>query len=609
MLLPSPNRIETRTTPALKVRPGFTFAMRWMFLAWLLFLSAVATWAQPTLTARLDRNTVSVGETVTLSLVFEGINAGGSPNLPPLPNVTVMPGLSQRSEMSFDNGRQSARLIYDYQLVANQPGDIVIPAMQVNIGGRTLTSQPVGLKIVPANAAAQAALTNLALLKLIASRSEVYLGEPFPVEMHLYWQNAREVRIPQLNASGFSIGQGPKPTQTRTQIGSTIYNLVIIKLTATAAKTGLVNLGPAESSLIVQIPLPNQQRRRDPFGFFDFGQQVQERPTTLTSETIPIRVLPLPKDNVPEGFSGAIGSYQIAVSAGPTNLAVGDPITVRVQISGSGPLEALALPAQAAWRDFNTYPPSAKVEANDELGLSGVKSFEQVIIPQNHELKELPPFRFTFFDPRAKAYVTRTAPAIPLSVRASAAAAPPPLLTNANAQATPPADDIIHIRPRLELAGATAPLLIFQPWFLGLQGLPALCWFGLFVWRKRRESLASNPRLRRQREVAQRVREGLKQLRMEGEAQKSVEFFATLFRLLQEQLGERLDLPASAITEAVIDERLRGRDLPDTTLKALHELFQTCNAARYAPIQSRQELAALIPKLEGVLNDLKNLKA
>ena len=189
------------------------------------------------------------------------------------------------------------------------------------------------------------------------------------------------------------------------------------------------------------------------------------------------------------------------------------------------------------------------------------------------------------------------------------AVAPPPLLTNANAPAAPPADDIIHIRPRLELAGATAPLLMFQPWFLGLQGVPALCWLGLFVWRKRREALASNPKLRRQREVAQRVREGLKQLRAEGEAQKSAEFFATLFRLLQEQLGERLDLPASAITEAVIDERLRGRALPDATLKALHELFQTCNAARYAPIQSRQELAALLPKLEGVLNDLKNLKA
>jgi len=75
------------------------------------------------------------------------------------------------------------------------------------------------------------------------------------------------------------------------------------------------------------------------------------------------------------------------------------------------------------------------------------------------------------------------------------------------------------------------------------------------------------------------------------------------------ELGERLDLPASAITEAVIDERLRGRGVSDDVLKPLHELFQTCNAARYAPTHSSQELTALIPKLEGVLRALQRLKA
>ena len=39
------------------------------------------------------------------------------------------------------------------------------------------------------------------------------------------------------------------------------------------------------------------------------------------------------------------------------------------------------------------------------------------------------------------------------------------------------------------------------------------------------------------------------------------------------------------------------------------ELFQACNLARYAPVQSSQELAALIPKLEGVLRDLQQLKS
>jgi hypothetical protein len=63
------------------------------------------------------------------------------------------------------------------------------------------------------------------------------------------------------------------------------------------------------------------------------------------------------------------------------------------------------------------------------------------------------------------------------------------------------------------------------------------------------------------------------------------EFFALLFRLLQEQLGERLDCPASAITENVIDEHPVLRGAPEPTLDALRELFQLCNQARYAPVR------------------------
>jgi hypothetical protein len=41
---------------------------------------------------------------------------------------------------------------------------------------------------------------------------------------------------------------------------------------------------------------------------------------------------------------------------------------------------------------------------------------------------------------------------------------------------------------------------------------------------------------------------------------------------------------------------------------SLQEIFQICNLARYAPIKTSQELAALIPKLETVLKDLQALK-
>ena len=137
--------------------------------------------------------------------------------------------------------------------------------------------------------------------------------------------------------------------------------------------------------------------------------------------------------------------------------------------------------------------------------------------------------------------------------------------------------------------------------------MPLLAWLSAVVWRKRTESLANNPRLRRQRQVAQIVREGLVQLRRLAEEKRSEEFFATLVRLLQEQLGERLDLPASAITEAVIEEHLRPRGVPDAVLTPLHELFQTCNLARYAPVKSSQELAAIVPEVEAALRAVATL--
>jgi hypothetical protein len=143
---------------------------------------------------------------------------------------------------------------------------------------------------------------------------------------------------------------------------------------------------------------------------------------------------------------------------------------------------------------------------------------------------------------------------------------------------------------------------------LAAQSVPVMAFLAAFAWRRRTDSLANNPRLRRQRRVAQMVHDGLGELRQLAKQNNSDEFFATLFHLLQEQLGERIECPASSITEAVIEEKLRPREVAEPTLAALHELFQMCNLARYAPVKSSQELAALVPKVEKVLGDLRDIR-
>jgi hypothetical protein len=263
-----------------------------------------------------------------------------------------------------------------------------------------------------------------------------------------------------------------------------------------------------------------------------------------------------------------------------------------------------------SWKDFKTYPPSTKVETTDKLGMNGHKFFEQIVVPQSTDVKELPALSFSFFDTERKSYRTLTHPAVPLTVRPGGSAPAPTVLTaGRTSQAnSPPPQDIVPIKQRMGAVAQIGPPLVQQPWFLALQSIPLLAWLATLVWRKRSDALANNPRLRRQRQVARIINDGLIDLRRLASENKSDEFFAVLFRLLQEQLGERLDLPASAITEAVIEEQLRPRRAPENVLASMQEMFQICNLARYAPIKSSQELTALVSKFEKVLRELQGLK-
>lgn len=320
---------------------------------------------------------------------------------------------------------------------------------------------------------------------------------------------------------------------------------------------------------------------------------------------------PLPAKNAPPSFNGAIGEYTMNVTAGPTNVAVGDPITVRIQISGQGDLGSLTLPNQSAWHDFTIYPPTSKLVTTDPLGLQGEKTFEEIVAPQNTDVHELPPFSFSYFDPDTGDYRTLTEPSVALAVH-SAGATPAPTIAaaqTANTENPPTPEDILPIKQELGTLAQAGPPLVTRPAFLALQSLPVLAFLAAFVWRKRTDRLANNPRLRRQRQVAQLVRDGLNDLRRLAAENNSDEFFASLFRLLQEQLGERLNSPASSITESVVDQRLVALGVPEPVLDGLRELFQFCNQARYAPIRGSAELNSVVEQFENVIVELRGLKA
>ncbi len=582
--------------------------MRSPFHRWFAFASCLLTFLAEaaTFTAKLDREVIPAGESAVLTLRCDGA----------LPKTTQptqgvaglgLSFLGEEQAISRINGQDSFAVTFRYRVTPDKLGDFTVPPFTVIIGKETLKSEPLRLRVVadlPADKppgappAENAPEPPPAFLKLIAPTNTVYVGEVFPIEVQLFFQTAQNVQIPQPRVEGVRfLLLRPSSQQTRTQIGNSIYNVVSFRNAAVATKPGRLDLAfDTDLTVVVSQGIV-------------FGEL---RPMKLASPTQPITVLPLPKENVPPSFNGAVGSFEMNVTAAPTNLPAGDPILVKTTLFGRGALDNVELPPQPAWRDFKFYPPNVKLDHADSLAMNNIKTFEQVVTANHARMKALPPLEFSFFDPEAKRYRTVRSTPIPLSLTPPPGGAIAPTITTpanieAPPQPTPKKPEVAHIKPRVGTLAVLTPPLSTRAWFFALQCLPLIAFLGALAWRRQQEQRSKNPRHARQLEVDRLVGDGLCELRKHAATNNSAAFFTLLARLFQEQLGERLDLPVADITESVIEERLRGR-LPEQTLAALRELFRVTDQTRYASVANTHDLGEALAQAEPILAELRRLR-
>jgi hypothetical protein len=90
--------------------------------------------------------------------------------------------------------------------------------------------------------------------------------------------------------------------------------------------------------------------------------------------------------------------------------SVGAPVTLTVEVDGTGNLATLAPPSVGSPGDMEVYEPT--VETNIERNASrihGTKTFTYTLVPQSGGRYDLPAVTFSYFDPDAGRYRTRRA--------------------------------------------------------------------------------------------------------------------------------------------------------------------------------------------------------
>jgi hypothetical protein len=420
--------------------------------------------ASPSVTAVLSNSQPAVGEIVQLEIKVSGANKAKVPESISVDGLEIhQTGQMYESSLSFGFGGNegSSSATYTYSVLPLKAGQFNIPPQTVRVGSDSLRTPELVLNVAQGSRGSTGssqsgqtqAASKLAFAELVVAKKDAYVGEMVPAEIRLGFDPRARGRLqdgPELSGQGFTTQKWQQPRENLETIGGRTYQVYTFKTAIAAARPGKFEIGPVTAKAVIVLPrrpsAPRTTRPRSPFDLFNlddpfsdpffsdpFGSTGERTELPIQSETATLNVKPLPP-NTPPNFSGAIGNFTMTADAKPKTVQVGDPITVTSTITGRGNFDRMNGPALEDERGWHKYPPSSKFKQDDDVGMSGEKTFEMVIAP-NEKKPAVPPLVFAYFDPVKENYVTLRSTAVPIQVEGgagpSAATAPAVAATSA----------------------------------------------------------------------------------------------------------------------------------------------------------------------------------
>jgi hypothetical protein len=503
------------------------FLAAWM-LALLAMMGAVASGADVSVKASVNRGVTVAGDPVQYQIRV--VNAKKEADAPEVSAQGLEirylgPSSSNVVRISGGGFFRETTTTYVYQVTAEKDGTYTIPAVDVIVDGQKYRTEPVALAVQKSAVADAERPQVQGFAEVILSKKTAYVGEVIPVELKLYidsrvrWQTAA---MPEISGEGFTKQKMPEPARPKQETrDGREYDVMIFKTAITPGKAGRISIGPAEILYNAQVPRARRSGPRSLFDIFDddvFGDSFfsQTQQVKVKAPAVELTVKPLPAAGKPRDFSGAVGSFQFSAFGSPRLVKMGDPVTMKLTVTGRGNFDRMDAPMLKDPTGWRAYPPSSNFakDDGDAIGIRGTKTFEMAVIPEEAK-SQMPVFSFSYFDPEAEKYVTLLSEPATLSVEGGKpssqprVAAEPAPETGAEAGAIAPKTgpspaDILGLRYDAGAgAGSFEPLYAMREFKLA-QIAPLVVLLGLLAFRLRRRPDARAVResaLRRERAV------------------------------------------------------------------------------------------------------------
>ncbi|HZQ61756.1 MAG TPA: BatD family protein [Casimicrobiaceae bacterium] len=396
-----------------------TRAIRMFAAALVLTCCMFATTAQAVdVRAWLDRNSMQLGETVTLNVEATGSVNAAEPDFSALRQDFDVGATQSSTSVNVINGQTSAKMLWAVALEPKREGSLTIPSIEV-AGQHT---QPLALTVLPAAPAGTAG--GDVYIETTAEPPAPYVQQQVLLTVKLYFAlNLSDGDLDDPHGDGVVVRKLGQDANYSADVGGRRYHVVERHYALLPEKSGAITLPPIAFRGHAIDP-------GDINSFFSRGRGVGARSQPITLD---VRARPAASGNDVWLPARSVNLHADGIDAN-TKAKVGDPITLTLREKAQGlgfeQLPELKLPKIDG---ADIYPDKENTQNRDDgTWIYGERERKFAIVPNRPGELAIPPISLTWWDTAHDRAETALLPAQTIEVAAApsqvtqpAAAIPP----------------------------------------------------------------------------------------------------------------------------------------------------------------------------------------
>lgn len=313
---------------------------------------------------------------------------------------------SSSPHVTFDpTGGGSTIAEYRYVLTTDRTGTFELPPFEARLGGARARSRAIALSIRPTPSRGNPP-TVIARARVDTSLEvnfrapvlpeTVYVGQQANYEVAVFLNSTVRERLrrnptffPPDMQSMLAYDLPVRGDPPRRQVGSRCFDALVYQRALFPLMPGRFTIPPAQ--LVYSLPLSASFFSRE------------ESHELQTDSTVIVAVEP-PTEGRPADYGGAVGNVRVSAKLDTVGSRVGDPMRLTVRVWGTGNVKLFPRPnVGVPWGSLVKGDERVEVDENARR-IAGSKEFDWVLTPKVAGELDLPPIRYSYFNPDTRRY-------------------------------------------------------------------------------------------------------------------------------------------------------------------------------------------------------------